>query len=360
MRIEESDVEAVVIGGAILGGGGGGWIDEGRRLGRAAVERGFSRILSIDEVPGDAVLVTVSMVGAPSAGASVVRAEDYARAVELLADKTGTKIGGLISSEIGAVGAVNGWVQSAVLGIPLIDAPCNGRAHPLGLMGSMGLARDQGYRSIQTVVGGSSAKGNRVEAIYEGALADVSRQVLEAAVRAGGMAAVARNPVAASFVKDNGAPGAVRMARDAGKTFLARMAEPSAPGDVIASAASFFGGRIVGRGVVEEFEMSRDSGLDAGTALLRGGDGSFELTFWNEYLTLERSAERLATFPDLIMTFDPETAAPLISAQLAKGREAVVIVVPARRLKLGAGMRDPGLFRLAEGVVGKELLRFLG
>ncbi len=36
----------------------------------------------------------------------------------------------------------------------------------------------------------------------------------------------------------------------------------------------------------------------------------FEMTFWNEYMTLEKDGERYATFPDLIMTLDAKTARP--------------------------------------------------
>jgi len=58
----------------------------------------------------------------------------------------GLSISGLISSEVGALGVVNGWVQSAALQIPVIDAPANGRAHPLGLMGFDGAPPEERVR----------------------------------------------------------------------------------------------------------------------------------------------------------------------------------------------------------------------
>ena len=50
-----------------------------------------------------------------------------------------------------------------MLGIPLIDAPCNGRAHPTGVMGSLNLHRDPNYITTMTCVGGRKELGRHVE-----------------------------------------------------------------------------------------------------------------------------------------------------------------------------------------------------
>lgn len=358
MKIDRQDVEAAVIGGAILGGGGGGWIEEGRMLGQIALEQGFSEILSIDDIPDRFMLLTVSAVGAPSAGASLLEPEDYVRAVEMFMDKTKIKIEGLISSEIGALGVVNGWLQSAELNIPVIDAPCNGRAHPLGLMGSMGLAQKENYLSLQVAVGGSRKRRNRVEAFFEGSLSEVSKKVRESAVKAGGMVAVARNPVPCSYVKGHGAPGAIRMALDVGKRFLEKTVQKECADTGIEKTISFLGGRLVGKGIVEKSDLKREAGLDIGQVGLRDGTMVYELTFWNEYMTLECAGKRLATFPDLIMTFDAKTSRPLTSAELRETHEVVVIDVPAQELILGAGMKDPSLLRMVEKTIGKDMGKF--
>ncbi|MDH4270768.1 MAG: DUF917 family protein [Candidatus Aminicenantes bacterium] len=358
MNIDRQDVEAAVTGGAILGGGGGGWVEEGRILGRLALEKGFSEILSIDDIPDTSTLLTVSAVGAPSAGASLLRPEDYVRAVELFMERTAIKVGGLISSEIGALGVVNGWLQSAALDIPVVDAPCNGRAHPLGLMGSMGLAQKKDYLASQAAVGGSLERGNRVESFFTGPLSEVSKKVRESAVRAGGMVAVARNPVPCSYVKEHGAPGAIRMALDAGKRFLEKTVRQDRAEEAIERILSFLGGTFIGKGIIEKYALKMEAGLDAGQADLREGTTVHELTFWNEYMTLEGRGKRIATFPDLIMTFDAQTGRPLTSAELRGAHEVLVIVVPARKLILGAGMRDHHLLRIVEKTIGKSMGEF--
>jgi DUF917 family protein len=352
--VDELATEAAVLGGAVLGGGGGGWMEEGRRLGRIAFSRGFREIVSLDALPDESLLLTVSAVGAPSAGRDLLAPEDYIRAVELFREKTGIRIDGLISSEVGALGVVNGWVQSAALQIPVVDAPCNGRAHPLALMGSMGLHTGKEFVSRQTVVGGSPEKGNRVEAYFEGFLEDASNKVRKAAVDAGGMVAVARNPVSAGYVRRNGAPGAIRMAIDLGNILLEH--RESVPKLIFKELYDFLGADFIVRGKVKNVVLKTEGGLDVGTVRLKTRNFSYELALWNEYMTLEREGTRLATFPDLIMTFDAQTAVPLISAQIKEASEVVVIAVLSEQLILGAGMRDNGLMRRIEKAVGKEIV----
>jgi len=353
LKVCPENLEAFVQGGAILGGGGGGWIEEGKRLGRLSLERGFLGIAPLSFFPGEALLLTVSVVGAPSAGSGLVKPEDYVRAVELLIEKTKLKINGLISSEVGALGVVNGWVQSTALGISVVDAPCNGRAHPLGLMGSMGLDRKKRFISCQAIVAGRGKKRKRFEAFFSGPLEEVSAAVLEAAIAAGGLVAVARNPALASYVEKNGAPGALRMAFQLGRQFL----REGPPEQRIKRVISFLGGGLVVVAKVRKKKFERRGGLDVGRVELASGSRRFELAFWNEYMTLEERGRRLATFPDLIMTFERETASPLISAQLEKGQDVFLMAVPFRFLRLGTGVKERRLLSRIEKAVGKKILR---
>jgi len=342
LSIDEPEISAAVLGGAILGGGGGGWIEEGEKLGRAAWEMGFRGLTPIDALSDEALLLTVSLVGAPSMGRASVTPADYIRAVEFFIEHTGMPIAGLISSEIGAVGVVNGWVQSAALGIPVVDAPCNGRAHPLGLMGSMGLHRVDNYVSRQTAVGsGSGGAGKRVEDFHEGTIEAAARKVLQSAVKAGGMVAVARNPVTAAYVRHHGALAAVRRAFELGATAL-RVRKEGAE-NMAKEILKSLKGTLLSRGVIQRRRLQTVEGLDIGALDVETEDESLSITFWNEYMTLERGGERVARFPDLIVAFDAETTLPVPSAETRDGQEVLVIAVPSDRITLGAGCRDPEL-----------------
>ncbi len=344
-------VQAAAYGGALLGGGGGGSIEEGMHLGNLAVEVGRPHLVDLDELDDDALIVTVSAVGAPAAADQYVEPMHYVQALLLLLEHLETPVVGLITSENGGLSSLNGWFQSAVTGIPVVDAPCNGRAHPTGAMGSMGLDGVDGYVSQQAAVGGDPGAHRHVRLYAEGSLESVARLVRQAAVEAGGLVAVARNPVTVAYARENAAPGALRQAIEVGKSLLGA----ENPLDAARSACSLLGGELVCRTVVEKVALQTEGGFDTGLVEL----GGYDLTFWNEYMTLEHQGKRLATFPDLIATLSADEIRPLTSAEVKEGQEVLLIRVPKEKLCLGAGMRRPGLFRVAEKAVGKEMVRYV-
>ena len=108
----------------------------------------------MDQIDPETVVVTASMVGAPAAQEKFVSPADMMRCVELFTQSTGIRPGGIVTNENGGGSTFNGWLEASMLGIPLIDAPCNGRAHPTGVMGSLNLHRDPNYITTMTCVGG--------------------------------------------------------------------------------------------------------------------------------------------------------------------------------------------------------------
>ncbi|HIE58118.1 MAG TPA: DUF917 family protein [Anaerolineales bacterium] len=345
-------VRAAAYGGALLGGGGGGSIEEGMCLGNLAVAVGRPRLVDLDELDDDALIVAVSAVGAPAAADQYIEPIHYVQALLLLLEHLDAPVAGLITSENGGLSSLNGWFQSAVTGIPVADAPCNGRAHPTGLMGSMGLDREMDYLSRQAAVGGNPDRNRHVCLYVESGLDSASQLVRQAAVRAGGVVAVARNPVTVAYVRENAAPGTLRQAIQVGKTLL----EAENPVDAARSVCDLLSGELICRAMVENVALRTKDGFDIGLVELSGG---YELTFWNEYMTLEHRGKRLATFPDLIATLSADEIRPLTSAEIRAGQEVLLIQAPKEQLRLGAGMRRPELLRIAEEAVGKEMVRYV-
>jgi DUF917 family protein len=365
LRLDRDVVEAAVLGGAVLGGGGGGSIALGRRNGHLVVELGAPDLVELDDLAPDAVLATVSAVGSPAAATAFALPVHFVRAVELLSKHSETHIQGLISNECGGLATVNGWLQAAALGLPVVDAPCNGRAHPTGLMGSIGLHRVEGYVSLQTAVGGDPTAGRYVELFSRGSLEKASALVLQASVQAGGLVAVARNPVSVEYARDQAAPGAIAQAICVGRAMLERQSVGVAT--MVDAACEALHGGVAARGQVEDVRLETVGGLDVGAIRVRSGDRqTAELTFWNEYMTLDIldadsavGPRRVGTFPDLLATFDLSSGLPLASAEVAVGQEVAVVHVDRRHLILGAGMRDPALLRPIEQATGRDVLKYV-
>ena len=96
--------------------------------------------------------------------------------------------------------------------VRMVDAAdlCDGRAHPLGTMGALGLAADPLYQTMQAACGGRSEDGTYIEVFSFGAVAATSQASRMAAGIAGGLATVVRNPVPASYLRSHAASAVIR------------------------------------------------------------------------------------------------------------------------------------------------------
>ncbi len=354
LQITEELADYALMGGAVLGGGGGGAMEKGRQNVAEALRGGPLTLVDVEDVAPDTVLVTGSAVGAPAATEAQALPGAYVRVVDMLVENGCQKPGGFIPNECGGSSITNGWVPAALMGLPLVDALCNGRAHPTGAMGSMGLHRDPGYVSRQAAAGGNPDKGLYLEVHVAGQLDIVAPLIRAAADRAGGLVAVARNPVTAEFAGKYGAPKSLKQAIELGRRM--RAAEKNGGEAAAEAVVDFLGGSVVAKAEVTRLELVTQGGFDSGVICV----GEYETTFWNEYMTLEKDGERVGTFPDLVMTLDGATGHPLTTAEIRKGREVFLILVPASKLILGEGMRCPDLLRTVEPVVNKEILKYIG
>ncbi len=358
IRCDMSTVKAAVLGGCLLGGGGGGSKIQGFALGELAVQVGQPKIASISSLNSDDKLLTVALVGSPASPGVFVKPIHYSRSVELVMGELKYDIAGLITNENGAVATINGWFQSAITGIPVVDAPCNGRAHPTGAMGSMGLDCLEDYMSIQSFAGGGGSHPY-AEGVVRSTLNVASGLVRQASIGAGGFVAVARNPVEASYVKQHGAPGAISQAIQVGQVIVDNMADGGTK--VAEACAELLGGRVAFVGNVEKVRLDIDGGFDVGEVIVKDSESSLNMTFWNEYMTADnsRSQERVATFPDLIATLDYESGEPLTTAEIRKGQKVVVLVVPKEGLRLSSTMYRKDLLEKVESVLGEAIVDYV-
>lgn len=358
IKFTEEIAKAAVLGGAFLGGGGGGSLENGLSTAKKALELGDLYLYSPDYLKEDDIVITASAVGSPASKEGYVDYTYCKRAYELLNEMLESNIGGVITNENGGHSTTNGWILSAVTGLPLIDAPCNGRAHPTGTMGSMGLTRLEDYKTIQIALGGKVENNKYLEMVVKGNLASTSALVRQGAAEAGGLVTVLRNPVKAEFLYDNAAIGGLKQAIDIGNVYIQHEGNGE---KILAELKKIIPFEVIASGTVKQYDINIQGGFDVGQIVITADNAQsdFNLTFWNEYMTLECKEQRIATFPDLIATLDKETGKVLSSAEIKEKDNVVVVKVPKEYLKLGKGMFDQNLFKQAEDVINKELIKFI-
>ena len=355
MYFDQELVSQLSKGAQVLGGGGGGREARGLKTAQEALASGQVRLAELEEMSPSDLVVTVSGVGAPSQSQAMYTARHYLRAMELLEQRLDRPIAGFIPSEMGGSAAFGPFLAAAVKGVPVINAACDGRAHPLGTMGALGLDRDPGYQALQAACGGRQEDGSYIELVPCASVRSASRASRLAAELAGGLAAVVRNPVTAGYLEKNAAVGCYTMAVELGKALLA---EKTALGKAEAAARTL-GGEVVCQGEVTGCQLFTKGGLDHGSCTVSAGGEDYQMYFYNEYMALQRGEERLATFPDLIATLDGETGENVLTADMTEGRQVILLRVPCGRLILGSGLRQREDYEGIERLLGISMVPFL-
>ena len=347
-RMTREDVEGLALGGAILGGGGGGWPDEGRRDGMLALELGGVDLLDPKEVDEDFIVITAAGLGAPTQKGET-KPRHFIRSVELLSEN-GIEFDGIVAAENGGHNSFGGWIQGAALGLPVVDVPCDGRAHPTAMMGGMGLHRLEGYVSVKAIV----AEG--IEVMAWGTLQRTSNVARMVAGDVKAIVAMARDPVSVGYALEHGAPGAISKAIELGKAV--NNVKRKGPEAMVRTAVEKLGGKIVCVGQVVGKSIEARGGFDVGTLKIRNGGKIYEASYMNEYMTLELDGKRVATFPDLICTFG-EDGLPISSAAVKEGDRVHLTVTGKELIPIGDGNRYPEIYEAVERALEKTMVSHL-
>lgn len=357
MIIKKEHIQKLSSGSLLLGCGGGGNAAKGLENGYKALEMGTIELLTIEELEArgeDGVIVTMSGVGSPSTPDAYHTAEDYPIMLEALQQKLNAKIIGLIACEIGGSSSFEPFIPAALLGVPVIDAPCDGRAHPLGLMGALGL-ETKGELVYQSVCGGKVEKGTRVEMVVHGTVETTSALVRNASAAAGGFIGVARNPVDISWLKEAGAPLAYQQAFALGEIW-----EKDAPlEERVHAVAQALQGEVLCKGQVGSFVMKTDNALDRGHFVIKNDEMECLLHYFNEYMTLDVNGRRIYTFPDPIITIDADSGQILTTADMMDGRNVYLIASNHENIIMGAGLKNKKTYEQVENIIGVEMTKYL-
>ena len=351
-RLTHEDAVDGIWGGSVLACGGGGWVSHGEVMAEAATNAGTPVLASIDELPDEALVVTVTAIGAPGAAGWEIQPRDYVNALQLVMDRCQAPVVAVLTAQNGASTTINGWIQSATLGVKVLDAAGDVRAHPTGKLGGMGLTDRPGYTTVQAVAGGNRKAHGELRLVAEGTIVTTSNVLRDVSVRVGGFIAAARNPVEAAWVKKHGAIGAISYALNLGRAM--RAADGSGARAVIDAACNVTEGTIIAEGPARITRpMRTHGGFDHGAFTVDG----LELRYLNEYMTADRGDARVATYPDVITTMSMKTGRPATISEIREGDELAVFHVHRRHLPLSSSTRDRIALAEVEEIMGVELIK---
>jgi DUF917 family protein len=320
--IDESTITDLARGAAVLGTGGGGDPYIGALLATQALrEHGPVTVVSPDEVPDDALVLTVAMMGAPTVMVEKLpNLDEVVAPVMALADSLGRPVTHVACAEIGGVNSTIPVAAAAALGLPLLDADGMGRAFP-----ELQMVLPTLYGITASPLAFADEKGNT------GVLRTIDNTWTEriarvAAVEMGCSIMIAGFSMSGAQARESLVLNTLSESVRIGQGILAARRENEDP---VTRVVELLRGRELFAGKVVDVERATTTGFARGRARIEGADGSLTLLFQNEHLLAELDGRVLVTTPDLIMVLEHETGEPITTEGLRYGQRVSVLAAPS-------------------------------
>ncbi|WP_420861253.1 DUF917 domain-containing protein [Algirhabdus cladophorae] len=332
-ELTRQNLKDILLGAVILGAGGGGDIDEGMALIDQCLEAGKTfDLVSIDDVPDDALICTPYLLGAISpmtfeeerlyADLPTADRHPMLQAYEEFQTHLGQEFFGTTACELGGSNTAAAFFPAAMNGHKIIDADPAGRAVP------------EITHSTYYLAGLPAAPIYAVNQFGESFLIDKVKddQRAETLVRA--LSQVSRNDIAAidhalpmGVLRDALIPGTISKAMHLGEIWRESLASGGQTATDVASAGN---GAVVFEGTVVSVSYKADQGFTIGQIDLEGFDGtSLRVSVKNENMACWQDGAVIATVPDLICLFDLKTGAPIANPDCKNGQHVAVVILPA-------------------------------
>jgi DUF917 family protein len=322
--IRELTIEAIddlSIGCTILAAGGGGDPGVGSMMARAAVrDRGPVRIVTVDELDPDGLIVPCCMGGAPTVMTEKIpNGSEGATIRETYERLTGRTVVALMPLEMGGINALLPVAWAAHSDLPLVDADLMGRAFPHFEMCSPQVHGVSASPAVLTDERGQSVVFWASDNFW------LERLLRSAIGTVGGSACIgayAMTPeVAIGAVIAGTVSAAVRLGR----------AMRSLDVDPISIIARHRALRRLISGKIVDLDRQTGGGFVKGSMVIEGTGSDrgrlIRVEFQNENLIALEDGEPVAMTPDIITAVDLHTAAGITTEALSFGRRVTLIAL---------------------------------
>jgi DUF917 family protein len=326
-HVTEADLDAIAIGAGILGTGGGGNPYLGKLIVRELLRSGLAvPVLSENELPEDALVVSCGTMGAPTVGIEkLLNGQEFLHALRALEAHIGRTVTGVISSEMGGANSMTPMMLAAQAGLPVVDGDGMGRAFPELQMETFVI---EGVSATPAAM--CDDKNNVVVFDRLVDACTLERLARVVTIQMGGRAAVVSTLLSTADVRRTAILGTLSEARDIGRAVLAARRERQNPCDAIVAVR---GGRRAFTGKISDVERRTEGGFARGRMVLDGLDDfrgrSMEIRFQNENLVAWLDGTLCISVPDLICLIDHDRGEPVPTEELRYGLRVHVLGLPA-------------------------------
>ncbi|UTR11945.1 DUF917 domain-containing protein [Evansella sp. LMS18] len=340
----KQEIEDISVGAALLGTGGGGDPYIGKLMALQAIEEfGPIKLISVDEVQDDALVVPSGMMGAPTVMVEKTpNGEEAIGAFKSLEKYLGKEIFATMPIEAGGINSLLPLALAARLGLPVVDVDGMGRAFPELQMVTFYL---DGISATPMVIADEKGNTSLLNTIDNHWAERIARN---ATIQKGGSVMMAIYPMTGKNLKDSGIRDILQLEEEIGRSI--RVAKNNNH-DPIEKVLELTGGYELFNGKVMDIDRKTETGFARGAARIEGlaeyQNETMELKFQNEHLLAVKDGKVACVTPDLIAVLDAETGLPITTEGLRYGARCVVIGIPCHpkwRTAKGIETCGPGYF----------------
>lgn len=326
--LHPADLEDIAFGAAVLGTGGGGDPYIGKLLARGGIEtHGPVTLISLDEVPDDAHVITCGAMGAPTIVLEKVPSgEEMLMALRHYESMTGNTATHIMPFEAGGLNSCLPILLAAQTGLPLVDADGMGRAFPQLEMETFNV-----YGVSASPIAMADEKGNLALVETESAAKGeyIARGIC---IRMGGQASLVNYPMDGATARRVSVPATMSLAQDIGRLVREARAAKTEP---LQALLDFLGtthyghAEKIGTGKITDIERRVENGWSVGIVTIAPFDNStpWRIRIQNENLVVERGQEVLVVVPDLICLLDSDTAEAIPTERLRYGQRVDIMAI---------------------------------
>lgn len=322
-KIGLREIEDIALGAALLGAGGGGDPYIGKLVAIGAVRQcGEVTMLDPEEVPDDALVVPIAMMGAPTVlSEKAIGGSEYKTLHSMVSKFFGKEIYAFMPIEAGGVNSMLPIAACARLGLPMVDADGMGRAFPELQMVTFTIG---GMRATPMAL--TDEKGNSVifDTITNKWTEELARAVT---MSCGGSVSVCLYAMNGKQLKQYAVKNIITRSENLGKAIreLKNCTEGS-PEEAFYRAT---GGYKLFKGKISDVLRETRGAFNFGKVMLEGlnefkGRAAY-VEFQNENLLAVVDGKIAATVPDLICLVDTETFTPVTTDAMKYGKRVYVI-----------------------------------
>ena len=341
MELDHQNLRPLALGCSILGAGGGGDTSVGLLAALQATEDfGPVRVVDLDELPDDALVIPGGGIGAPLVSMEKLdRGDEILRLLPVVERHHGKPVAAIMAAEIGGSNGLVPVVWCARARLPLADADGMGRAFPEVPQMTMELAGISPNPAVMT-----DERGNVVliEAADGAWLERLERAV---SIEFGGQALSTEYHMTALQARSATVRGSVTLAITIGRAVL------EAPDDAVASLVSAVNATALIEGKITDVDSRVAGGFVKGIVQIDGvgaqAGTSLRLDIQNENLVATRDGQVVATVPDIITVVDTHTGRAIHTERLRYGQRVTVIAFPCDpvwRTPAGLALAGPRAF----------------